>query len=202
MPATLVLVALIGLAGAVSLAALAGARRGERALPAFLDRQDPPHAAVFAFGEPGDDLAELAEALRDLPYVVEASRLAPLLVAGPDVDGTTTPRRFVASLVADRDAHSLLGDPIVVDGRLPDQTRPDEAAVDEEFVDRTGVGRGDTYALRTYGASARGTPTRTRPRRTARPPRSGWWAWCATRRTWCRPASTRTTPPSTAPTST
>lgn len=155
-PATLALAALLGLAGAFSLAAFAGARRGERALPQFLAQQDPPHAAVFAFGGPGTDMAEAATALRELPYVVEASRLAPLLVAGPDVDGAGTPRRFVAALVVDRDSDALLGDPIVVDGRLPDESRPDEVAVDEEFVERTGVGLGGAYPLRTYRAERTG----------------------------------------------
>jgi hypothetical protein len=154
-PVALALAALIGLAGAVSLAAVAGARRGERALPEFLARQEPPHAAVFAF-EPGDDLAEVAAALRGRPYVVEASRLAPLLVAGPDVEGTGTPRRFIASDVVDRGADALNGDPIVVDGRLPDESRAQEVAVDEEFVERTGVGVGERYPLRTYSAERTG----------------------------------------------
>ena len=152
--ATVLLAALIGLAGAVSLAALAGARRGERALPRFLEQQHPPEAVVYAFAEPGDDMARAAAQLRRLPYVRAAVRVAPLLVAGPDVAGG--PRRLVALDVIDRRAEGVLGDPIVVEGRLPDPTRADEMAVDEEFVDRTGVGVGEPYPLRTYTAARTG----------------------------------------------
>ncbi|MCI3948538.1 MAG: hypothetical protein K0R11_472, partial [Acidimicrobiales bacterium] len=154
-PSTVALAALIGLAAAVSFTAVAGARRGERALPHFLERQDPPHAVVYAFGAgPGDDLAETAEALRALPYVAEATRVAPLLVAGPDAGGA--PRRLVALDVIDAGEEEVLGAPIVVDGRRPDGSRADEVAVDEEFVDRTGVGVGERYPLRTYTAARTG----------------------------------------------
>src|SRR5687768_12517662 len=104
------LAALVGLAGAVSLAALAGARRAERALPQFLGRQDPPQAVVYSFaGGPGDDMAQTAADLLALPAVTEATRVAPLLVAGPDVGGA--PRRLVALDVLDRGGEAVLGDP-------------------------------------------------------------------------------------------
>jgi hypothetical protein len=157
--ATVLLALLVGLAGAVSLAALAGARRGERALPRFLARQDPPAAVVYAFGPgpgPGsvDDGSQTADAIRELPGVEQATRVAPLLVAGPDVAGT--PRRLVALDQIDGGGTTVLGRPIVVAGRAPDGTRPDEVAVDEEFVDRTGIEVGERFPLRTYTAARTG----------------------------------------------
>jgi hypothetical protein len=149
---TVLLAALIGLTGAAAFAAVAGARRGERALPAFLDRQHPPEAVVYT--GPGSDMAEEAARLAALPSVRSAVRVAPLLVAGPDVEGS--PRRLVALDVMDRGGEDVVGHPIVVDGRLPDPSRADEMAVDEEFVDRTGVGVGEAYPLRTYTAARSG----------------------------------------------
>ena len=153
--AMVLLAALIGLAGAVSLAALAGARRGDQALPAFLARQDPFDASVYVFnGPPGDDLEGAAATVRELPYVAEAVRVAPVVLSGPGAGGAT--RLLVALDVIDAGGERVIGAPIVVEGRLPDGDRADEAAVDEEFVDRTGVGVGERYPVRMYSAKRTG----------------------------------------------
>ena len=68
--ASLALVLLIGIAGAAVLASVAGARRGDRALPTFLAEQRPPHAAVATEEESADPtLARERAVLADLPYV-------------------------------------------------------------------------------------------------------------------------------------
>ena len=149
---TLVLVALIGLAGAVVLAGVTGARRSDRALPGFLARQHPPDAVVYVANELQGGTgsvsmqAELG-ALRRLPDVEQAARAAPFVVGGPGA------RRQFALGAIDPEAESFLGAPIVVDGRRPDPARPDEAAIDEELAERAGAGVGERMRVSLFRAA-------------------------------------------------
>src|SRR5215210_2046007 len=157
-PATVVLTLLIGVAGAVVLTAVAGARRGDRALPAFLARQRPPSAVVYdvraaeSAGGTASSVEPESAALERLPYVETAMRGAPLVVAGPD-DGRAVGRRRQLALVSlDRGGSDFLGRPILVEGRRADEASADEAVVDEEFFERTGVGVGEIYPITAFTA--------------------------------------------------
>ncbi len=155
--ASLLLVVLVGLAGAAVLVGLAGARRGEQALPGFLDRQVVPDAAVYLGGEQEGGTAtptkELeAAALDRLPYVERAVRAAPIVVTGRDVGGAPA-RRRLATLGLDPGSLARFGRPIVLEGRLPEDTEADATAINEELADRAGLAVGDRYQVTTYARS-------------------------------------------------
>jgi ABC-type lipoprotein release transport system permease subunit len=156
--ATLVLVLLVGLAGAAVIAAVAGARRGDRALPQFIDRQRQPDAAVFVGTEAEGGTASPtrereAALLADLPYVERALRAAPVIVADIDQGGPSGRHRRLATVGIDAGALGLFGRPIIVDGRMPDEDRADEVAIDEELAERVGLEPGDTYRIAAYEAA-------------------------------------------------
>ena len=151
---TLLLVALVGLAGGVVLAGVAGARRNDAALPGFLARQRPPDAMVFIAteaqgGAASADLGAEAEVIRSLPYVRTAHRVAAVLLATGEDDGR---RVQLANQTLDPGGLPLWGEPILVDGRLPDERRADETAVDEELAARAGLRVGDRFPVTPYAA--------------------------------------------------
>lgn len=155
---TLLLVVCVAVAGGAVLAALAGARRGEAALPAFLRRATAADAVVFTnvTGEPGTpehDLRDVATALRDLQGVEGVARsVAPILAVRDDAAAGGWHRQL-ATLTFDRGGTALLGRPIVVDGRLPREDRADEAVVDEELAERRGVAVGDRLRIGVFTAA-------------------------------------------------
>ena len=75
--ANLFLALLVGLAGALVLAAAAGARRSEAALPRFLAANQTVDAAVYVpLSNPTDDLSEARRRVAALPEVRQAFRLS------------------------------------------------------------------------------------------------------------------------------
>jgi hypothetical protein len=157
---TLVLVLLVGIAGAAVLAALAGARRGERALPQFIARQRQPDAAVFVGGEAEGGTASPtgqreAARIAELPYVERALRAAPVMVAEVDPGGASGRHRRLATVGIDPGALGLFGRPIILEGRMPVEDRADEVAIDEELAERAGLEVGDTYRIAAYEAAQR-----------------------------------------------
>ena len=152
--ANLFLVLLVGLAGALVLAAAAGARRSEAALPRFLAANRTTDAAVFvpATG-PADDLAEARRRVAALPEVRqvfrESGRVGALVLAGA---GPVDPDRWHRQLgtIALDPGGAVFGRPIVVAGRLPDEARAGEVAVDEELAERRGLRVGARYRVAAY----------------------------------------------------
>ncbi len=156
--AAVVLLLLVGVSGAAVLAPLAGARRADRALPRFIERQRQPDAAVFVGSEAEGGTASFtrkreAGAIADLPYVERALRAAPVIAADVDPDEPAGRHRRLATVGVDPGALALFGRPIVLDGRMPDERRADEVAIDEEMADRVGLEVGDTYRMAAYEAS-------------------------------------------------
>jgi hypothetical protein len=143
--ATVVLALLVGLAGGVVLAAVAGARRTDTVLQRFLAYHQPTNVAVTVQGLDTD-------AVRRLPMVTEVGEggYLAMTVAGPsggpnaDAFGEINP--FV---VVGEPFPGSSNRPVLVAGRLPSGDRPLEAAVDETLADRRHLEPGDT--LRMWG---------------------------------------------------
>jgi FtsX-like permease family len=156
--ASLLLILLVGLSGGVVLAALAGARRSEAALPRFLAASRTTDATVWILGPRGGqpartDLAAELRAVAALPQVRTASRASVLIMSGPNPVDPTRPNRQLGYVGLDRPGHEVFGHPMIVAGRLPLPDRPEEAAIDEEVAWR--------YGLRPGGALRVGAYTRT-----------------------------------------
>jgi hypothetical protein len=140
--ANLFLALLVGLAGALVLAAAAGARRSEAALPRFLAANQTVDAAVYVPpSSPSDDLAEARRRVAALPEVRQAFRASgwtagALVLAVADAADPTRWRRQLGTVALDPGGSVVFGRPILVAGRLPDERRPDEVAVDEELAER------------------------------------------------------------------
>jgi hypothetical protein len=150
--ASLLLVLLVGLAGALVLAAAAGARRSEAALPRFLAANRTMDAAVFVQpDEPFDDLAQARRRLAALPEVRQVFRLTgALILAGVDPTDPGRWHRQLGAVALDPGGSLGFGRPIVVAGRLADERRTDEAVVDEELAKRRHLRVGSSYRVGIY----------------------------------------------------
>jgi ABC-type lipoprotein release transport system permease subunit len=157
--ASLLLALLVGLAGGVVLAAVAGARRSDAALPRFLAASRTTEATVWFIagprgGQPArSDLADELHAVAALPQVRSAQRGTALIMSASDPTGSKGPNRQLGVAGLDGTGHDMMGRPILVAGRLPHPNRPEEVAIDEEFAWR--------HALRVGAAFRVGTYTRT-----------------------------------------
>ena len=152
--ANLFLVLLIGLAGALVLAAAAGARRSEAALPRFLAANRTMDAAVFLpTADPTDDLAEARRQVAALPEVRqvfrESGRVGALILAGADPADPARWHRQLGTVALDPGG-AVFGRPIVVAGRLPDEGRAEEVAVDEELAERRRLRVGSRYRVAAF----------------------------------------------------
>jgi hypothetical protein len=150
--ASMLLALLVGLAGGVVLAAVAGARRSDAALPRFLAASHTTDATVWFTGPRGGqpartDLVDELHAVAGLPQVRSAQRVGSLILSGSDPLGSAPPSRQLGWVGLDGIGAEVLGRPRLVAGRLPRLNRPDEAAVDEEFAWR--------HNLRAGGLSGR-----------------------------------------------
>jgi FtsX-like permease family len=151
--ATVLLAALVGLAGGVVLAAVAGARRTDAALPRFLAYNRTVDAAVFLPGgdqQSRDPLGREVRALSALPEVAGATRVTDVIVASPGPAGPTGRLRNLGTLPMDAGGSRFFGHPIVVAGRLPDERQADEAAVDEELAARRHLRVGSVWQVGAY----------------------------------------------------
>jgi FtsX-like permease family len=153
--ASLFLALLVGLAGALVLAAAAGARRSEAALPRFLavNRMVDSWVTVQS-DDPADDLAKVRDKLAALPEVRQVFRVSGvvggLILAGADPAGGAHPVRWryvLGTVALDPGGSVAFGRPIVAAGRLPDERRPEEAAVDEELAERYHLRVGSRYRV-------------------------------------------------------
>jgi FtsX-like permease family len=147
--ATVLLAVLVGLAGGVVLAAVAGARRTEAALPRFLARDPlPVHALVFA--PAGGQQQRQVRALAGLPEVAQAFRITDVVLSSVDPASPTGRRRDSGFLPMDPTGGRVYGHPIMIAGRLPDERRPDEAVIDEELAARRHLGVGSSWRVGAY----------------------------------------------------
>jgi hypothetical protein len=154
---SLLLAVLVGLAGGMVLAAVAGARRTEAALPRFQAYARGGDATVEMFLSPAqqgpDPLGRELAALRGLPEVAGAARFRVAIVSSLDPASPTGRRRDLGLLPMDAGASRIFGRPIVVAGRLADERRADEAVVDEELAARRHLGVGSRWRVGAYTAA-------------------------------------------------
>jgi hypothetical protein len=153
--ASLLLALLVGLAGALVLAAAAGARRSEAALPRFLAANRTVDAILeVRTNDPTDDLAEQRHRVAALPEVRQVFRVSGmvggLVLAGADAADPASPVRWrvlIGGAALDPGGSVAFGRPIVVAGRLADERRPDQAVVDEELAERRHLSVGSRYRV-------------------------------------------------------
>lgn len=148
---TLALIGLIGFAGGVTLAAVAGSIRTRDALPEFLAYNRAPNAGVFV-----DPTLPEAEQRRLIGQVTALPEWEAVAVLAAAVVSVRPPGENYSVMVANalRDGSLPLGfsRPIIVDGREPDPTSPTDAVVNEAFANAFGIGVGDSFALRSITA--------------------------------------------------
>jgi hypothetical protein len=163
--ASLLLAVLVGLGGALVLAAAAGARRSEAALPRFLAANRTMDTAVYVLTEdPFDDLAETRRQLAALPEVRQVFRLTgALILADDDPADPSRWHRQLGAVALDPGGSMAFGRPVMVAGRLPDERRPEEAVVDEELAKRRHLRVGSRYRVEAFtfeqfGPAGEGAP--------------------------------------------
>lgn len=148
---TVALVALVGFAGGVALAAVAGSIRTRDALPEFLAYNRAPDAGVYVDSE----LPE-AEKVRLINQVTTLPEWDAVAVIAAAVVSVRPPGRNYSVMVASalREGSFPLGfsRPIIVDGHPPDPSSPTDAVINEAFANALGIGVGDTFALRSITA--------------------------------------------------
>ena len=151
--ATLALIVLAGLGGAVVMASLASIRRAEAGWQAF--QADNPAADAIAtvltedaqFPVPMDDDLEGVRAQVDaLPGVEQTMRMS-AIVAEVASSGSERGRLTAAELAMDPPIAGIQGEPILVAGRSADSTRPDETVINEEMADSLDVAVGDLLTV-------------------------------------------------------
>jgi hypothetical protein len=151
--ASLLLALLVGLGGALVLAAAAGARRSEAALPRFLAANRTVDAEVGVQpDDPADDLAKARRQLAALPEVRQVFRASgagtgALVLAGADSTDPIRWHRQLGVVALDPGGSVAFGRPIVVAGRLPDERQSDEVAIDEELAARRHLRVGSRYRV-------------------------------------------------------
>jgi len=116
--ANLFLAVLVGLAGAMVLAATAGVRRSEAALPRFLAANQTVDAAVYVPpSSPSDDLAEARRRVAALPEVRQTFRASgwtagALVLAVADPANPTRWHRQLGTVALDPGGNVAFGRPI------------------------------------------------------------------------------------------
>jgi hypothetical protein len=152
--ATVLLAVLVGLAGGMVLAAVAGARRTDAALPRFLARDHAADAIIFPSDARQqirpDQFVKQLRALVALPEVTAGTRITATIVAGPDQASLAGWGRNLAALPMDPGAGWVFGHPIVVAGRLADDRQADEAVIDEELATRRHLAVGSVWRVGAY----------------------------------------------------
>lgn len=151
---TVALVVLVAIGSGAVMALAAGARRTQAAFPEFVQ-----HAAAqgdaTVYHDAGerplapDPQAASRAALAELDIVDAAVRGGGFLVQTEYRDGSR--QRSLATLPLDPGGtEALVGRPIVVDGRWPDDDDPVGVAVDEELAARAGLAVGSSWRIAPY----------------------------------------------------
>lgn len=158
--AVVVLGLLAGIAGGVSLAAVAGARRTDAAFPRYKASTVAPDALVFGTQVGGHDVDYTP--VKRLPEVADAGEFALAGIFVSSVGGG----HLGALAPADSHLYRTLSRPLLESGRLPDPDRIDEIVVNRNAAARYGIHIGDHLNIVTssnlaafYGqAPAKGGP--------------------------------------------
>lgn len=168
-PGLLFLAVLVGVGGALAIAAAAGARRTHEVLPRFLGSAAGPQVGVFIVPEdgspfgPGGDRADVRNALAGLPEVSSALRAADSVVAVPNPDSPSGWSTLLGVASIDAGIAETIGRPIVVTGRLPNADAADEIAINEEMAARHALRVGaavplGVFSREQFGPAGNGKP--------------------------------------------
>ena len=158
----LALALVVAVGGGVALAALAGARRAQVAMPQFVAYSLPDDggflygsltspAAIPGAGSTSLALPPLAQRIVDLPQVVAYFR-APYLYVTTDPSGRHNGSTAVIG-AADADLYHRVDRPLVVAGHLPNPGRPFDAAINEVTADEDHLHVGSQLPLYAYSAA-------------------------------------------------
>ena len=153
------MILVVGLAGSLVLAGLAGARRSEHALAEFIGYSRPADVLVYLYRDnlgdpaaapftPPDDPGELTEALeqiRALPEVASAFRGSYALIAGVDAASPSGYSQSIAHLHFDPGGSDAFGQALILAGRLAQDDEPEEVVIDEQFAERHDLRVRSTY---------------------------------------------------------
>ncbi len=160
--ATVVMVVVVGIGAGVALAALAGARRSDTAMPEFVAYSRPDDGGFIVGGTaapppaPGAAVGSLAlPALQrrvvDLPQVAAYFR-APHLFVTTDPTGRHDANTSVIG-AANADLFRTVDRPLVVAGHLPDPTSPFDAVINELAAHQSHLHVGSIVHLYAYSAA-------------------------------------------------
>lgn len=128
---------LVGLAGGVVLAALAGAHRTETSYDRFLRWSNAADLVLFNAADPVD-----FDQVRELPEVAEALDAWFAWMIDPEAGHSLLDPVFTAGRGLD-----VVDRPKVLAGRRPDRTKVDEASITPVAARLTGLGVGDEVTL-------------------------------------------------------
>ena len=143
--ATVALAVVVGLAGAVVLTVVAGARRSATAYERFREASRSSDVRLVVSDT---DPARLEEVER-LPQVEAVSRISIPLV-GPEGTDVTPGLDFIAAASPDESFGTVLDRLRVVEGRAPDRERADELAVTEAVAADLELSVGDEVMLQSF----------------------------------------------------
>lgn len=135
----LALILLAGIAGAVVMGAVAGARRTDSAYRRALRAHDSPD--IFVIPEPGQSL-DLAR-VESLPEVRRSARFAFMPMGRRTGEGPM----FDIYPFAAVDGAIDMGSLVVIEGRNVDDSRPDEATVNVSAAERFGIKVGEVLPM-------------------------------------------------------
>src|SRR3954465_11486556 len=136
---------LVGLAGGVTIAAAAGARRTETAVPRSAEASNFSDLTISQFGHSGIDYGRLAK----LPQVSYAYRADNFYFTGKTDRGRKLDVGKAGLIAAADPSVGVARDaPKIVRGRRARQDRRDEAVPDEEAARLLGLKVGSTFAAR------------------------------------------------------
>ena len=142
---------LVAFGGAVTIAAVAGARRADSAFDRLLDESSASIEVAFA-GQPGDvdmydDLGTLADEIAAIPRVDGVLPVSWMGVAAEANGRTLSP--FAIALLEAAGERPPVG-ALSVRGRLPDPTAADEVTINEVASEQLDLDVGDQITLNTY----------------------------------------------------
>ncbi len=138
----LALALVAGIAGAITIAAVAGARRTATAFDRF--RTATNASDILVNPDQGSNSKLRSADIAKLPGVLDAGRVNGLALLDPTT--TNIADAFGATVFAsDGRALYQLARVKFLDGRLPDPRRPEEIVVNRAFTRRYGLGIGDTW---------------------------------------------------------
>jgi hypothetical protein len=143
---TVAFILLVGLAGAVVMATVAGGRRTSGAMDRFLAYNRPPQ--VFVGSEQANQVDDATSQAERLPAVADFDRRSYVLLVPTTADGRPDREHAVNPFTVDNGRlGTSFGRPVVVAGRQPLPGRADEVTVNETAAHQHHLGPGSRFTV-------------------------------------------------------